>query len=94
MLALLVSSHCIFNVKEKLDSTAINTLGLVVDMIKNIRLSDDERHSDLTKVDAKEFKSLFPAFTVLIRDWYLDMKDNVGREITSDQYLLEKVLVI
>lgn len=84
MLALLVSSHCIFNVKQQLDSVAINTLGLVVDMVKKIRLSDDERHVDLNKVDAKEFKSLFPACTVLIRDSFLDLMDYGGQEITPD----------
>ena len=40
MLAILVSSHCIFNIKEKIDSTAIDQLGLVVEMAKRIKLSD------------------------------------------------------
>ena len=55
MLAVLVSSHCIFNLQTKFDQTALTNLGLVASLIKKIQLSNSEKHRDLDNVDPKEY---------------------------------------
>ena len=87
MLAILVSSHTIFNVDKKIDSTAIDQLGLVVEMAKRIKLSDEEKPSKLDIVNARAFQSFFPALTILIRDAYLELEDDEGKAITQEEYL-------
>jgi hypothetical protein len=61
---------------------------LVASLTKKIQLSNDEKHRDLNNVDPKEYRSIFPHLTVLIRDSFLEVKDRQGQIITPNEYLL------
>ena len=56
MLAVLVSSRCIFNLQTKIDANALQSLSLVASLIKRIQLSDADKHRwELSNVDPKEY---------------------------------------
>ena len=86
MFALLLSSHFIFNCKSVIDSEMIQQLGLVTRMTEKIRLSNNYQHQRPEEVEPDEYKQLFPALTVLVRDFELQLKDEEGSSISPDDY--------
>lgn len=81
MLAVLISSHCIFNCTGAVDSSMIEQLGLVMEMSHRIQLSNGVKPGS---VDPKEYQAFFPALTVLVRDFYLEPRDKNGQIITPN----------
>jgi hypothetical protein len=45
-------------------------------MSERIRLSDSAAHSDPGNINLEEYQQFFPALTVLVRDFALEMKDS------------------
>lgn len=78
MFAMLISSHLIYNCSGVIDSQMINQLSLVTKMSERIRLSNAANHADPNKVEPDEYKKFFPALTVLVRDFSLNLKDSSG----------------
>jgi hypothetical protein len=81
LLAVLISSHCIFNCTGAIDNSMIEQLGLVTEMSQRIQLSNGVNPGS---VDPKEYQAFFPALTVLVRDFYLVPKDEKGQTITPN----------
>jgi hypothetical protein len=56
-------------------------------MSERIRLSTASAHSNPDNVSPEEYKQFYPALTVLVRDFSLNMKDDAGKTISPDEYL-------
>jgi len=84
MLAVLLSSHLIFNCTGVLDNDSINQLSLVSKMTNRIRLSNEDKHRNPHDVEPEEFAKFFPHITLLIRDFCLDLVDKDNKSITPD----------
>lgn len=87
MFAMLISSHLIYNCTAVLNAEMIRQLSLVTEMSKRIRLSDSNEHSKPGTVEPKAYKQFYPALTVLVRDFSLDLKDPSKKPISPDEYL-------
>lgn len=55
-------------------------------MSERIRLSNSAEHSDPGNINLEEYQQFFPALTVLVRDFTLDLKDSKGNTITATDY--------
>jgi hypothetical protein len=101
-LALLVSSYFIYNSVGTIDESTINTLSLVANISKHVRVRSDEGASRKMPVDgeddanadsdeeeerAKELGNHFPHFLWVVRDFTLKMVNERGKPITESQYL-------
>ena len=71
MLAVLLSSHIIFNCTGVIDNDSISQLSLVSQMTNRIRLSNADKHSNPDEVEPEEFAQFFPDITLLVRDFFL-----------------------
>jgi hypothetical protein len=65
-----------------IDADMIKQLSLVTKMSERIRISNSDKHSDPGNVNFEEYKQFFPALTVLVRDFTLNLKDSDGNTIT------------
>ncbi len=72
-LTVLLSSIFIYNSVGSIDENAIQNLSLVVNLTKNIQLSS----SDNEEIDAEDFAMYFPTFIWIIRDFTLQLVDQV-----------------
>ena len=80
-LALLLSSFFIYNSVGTIDESAISTLSLVANLSKVIRLDSAQETS------SAELGEYFPDFLWLVRDFALQLRDEDGAPISSQQYL-------
>ena len=87
MFAMLISSHLIYNCSGVIDAGMITQLSLVKKMSERIRLSNSDAHSNPKNLEPEEYKQFYPALTVLIRDFSLNMKDSNGNLISPNEYL-------
>jgi len=79
-LAMLLSSFFIYNSYSVIDESALSTLSLVTKLADKIQTMEDEE-------DAVHLINHFPTFLWLLRDFTLELKDDEGNDISSDQYL-------
>ena len=56
-------------------------------MSQKIRLSESDAHADPCDVEPEEYKQFYPALTVLVRDFSLEMKDSDKNTISPNEYL-------
>ena len=77
-LALLLSSLFIYNSMKNIDESAIENLALVLNFSKKIQSKFKE---------VNMYTNNFPSFLWVLRDFALELVDNMGNEITSVQYL-------
>jgi len=68
MLAILLSSHTIFNCTGVIDSDMITQLRLVTELTNRFRLSNAQKH-DPDNVEPSEYAKYFPVLSILIRDF-------------------------
>ena len=52
-----------------------------------IRLSTADTHNNPDDVEPEEYKQFYPALTVLVRDFSLNLSDSGGKTISPDEYL-------
>lgn len=83
LFALLLSSYFVYNSLGSIDETALQTLSLVVNLAKDIRM----RANDSDVPSEEEIAENFPAFLWIVRDFTLRLVDQGGDSITSKQYL-------
>lgn len=67
MLALLFSSHLIYNSTGSIDEQAIESLSLVIQLANVLQRQD--------RYDTQELVNTFPSFLWLIRDFSLKLED-------------------
>lgn len=86
LFSLLLSSFFIYNSVGNIDEAALNSLGLIINLAKEIQFSD----KDPSKME-DNMDRYFPSFLWIIRDFALQMVDSKGNKITQKEYL-EKAL--
>jgi len=70
-LAILSSSHFIYNSKSTIDSTALEKLSMCVQLANELKGKSG-------KLRKEEYAELFPSFSWLVRDFNLELKDENG----------------
>jgi len=83
LFALLLSSYFVYNSVGSIDETALQTLSLVVNLAKDVRM----RASDQDMPSEEEIAENFPSFLWIVRDFTLRLVDGNDNPITSKQYL-------
>lgn len=81
-LAVLLSSLFVYNQMGGIDEAALDRLSLVTEMTKHIRVRANSKTSD-----ARELSSFTPSFLWLLRDFYLRLEDEQGRQFSARDYL-------
>ena len=85
MFSLLLSSFFIYNSVGSIDENALNNISLIVNLAKEIQFKSS---GDNSSVDPSQY---FPSFLWVVRDFALQMVDNMGNLMNSKDYL-EKAL--
>ncbi len=78
---LLLSSFLIYNCTASIDDSALQSLSLVANLTKTLRIQCDR---DAT---SEELSKIFPTFCFLIRDFTLQIKNTRGETIDANEYL-------
>jgi len=85
-LSTLLCSTLVYNSLGSIDENAINSLSFIANLSQHIRISSGTgpvREEE----EALKFHQFFPSFHWVIRDFALDLVDEDGEKITSDEYL-------
>ena len=82
MLAVLLSSFFIYNSVGSIDENALNNISLIINLTKNLQI----RASD-SELDVEELSNYFPSLLWVLRDFSLQLVDEEGYQINSNQYL-------
>jgi hypothetical protein len=91
-LAVLLSSVVIYNQKDAIDEQSISSLSVVADMSRIVRSSSSSSGSQQQQEDGNDNLNKFtPKLIWLLRDFSLEMKNEKGVELTSDEYMVSKV---
>jgi len=83
-LALLLSSHFIWNSRGTIDGNAIEDFGLVVNLSKSIHMTNKNNSG----AGVKQLAEVFPSFMWVVRDFTLRLERN-GQSIEDREYLEE-----
>lgn len=83
-LALLLSSYFIYNSMTQIDENALQNLSLVVNLTKHIQTTSDT-HSCNSSED--ELEAYLPTFMWVVRDFALQLEDELGNQLTDKEYL-------
>jgi hypothetical protein len=78
---LLLSSFLIYNCTASIDDSALQSLSLVANLSKTLRIQCDR---DST---TEELSKIFPTFCFLIRDFTLQIQNTHGEAINANEYL-------
>jgi len=82
LLAILLSSYFIYNSMGTIDEIALQSLNLVINMAKEIKLSEDGG-----ELSEEDIAMNFPSFMWVVRDFSLKLANNEGKKLTSAEYL-------
>jgi Guanylate-binding protein, N-terminal domain len=79
LFAILLSSYFIYNSLGSIDENALNTLSLVINLVKDIKskMNSNGGASDMGLIDN------FPALLWVVRDFTLKMEDEKGNPLTA-----------
>ncbi|XP_014389655.1 PREDICTED: guanylate-binding protein 7-like [Myotis brandtii] len=83
-LAVLLSSMFVYNSMSTINHQALEQLHYVTELTKLIRTKSSPSSGEVD--DSAEFRSFFPDFVWVVRDFMLELKLD-GRTITEDEYL-------
>ena len=81
LLAMLLSSMLIYNSVGTIDENALNSLALVINLSKKVRMKAGE--GDESEEDIDEMTKIFPSFVWILRDFALKLEDSDGNQINS-----------
>ena len=82
LLALLLCSLLVFNSVGSIDENALTNLSLVINLSKQLQIKQGEHIED-----AEEIAQYFPTFFWVLRDFALQLVDNLGNQMTQKEYL-------
>lgn len=88
-LILLLSSMFLYNSVGAIDENAISSLSLVINLTKHIKVrgrKTNESDSE-DEVDPEELSKFFPSFLWILRDFSLELVNELGDEISAKEYL-------
>jgi hypothetical protein len=83
LISILLSSYFIYNSIGSIDENALNTLALVINLAKDVKV----RMGDHSEEDTALLKASFPSLLWVVRDFSLKMVDANNQEITAKEYL-------
>lgn len=83
LFAMLLSSYFVYNSTGSIDETALQTLSLVVNLAKDVRM----KASDKDSPSEEDIAENFPSFLWIVRDFALKLVDSNDSPINSKQYL-------
>jgi hypothetical protein len=82
LLAILLSSYFIYNSMGTIDETALQSLNLVINMAKEVRLTEDGG-----ELSEEDIAMNFPSFLWVVRDFALKLVNTEGVKLTPNEYL-------
>jgi uncharacterized coiled-coil protein SlyX len=82
LLAILLSSYFIYNSMGTIDETALQSLNLVINMAKEVRLTEDGG-----ELNEEDIAMNFPSFLWIVRDFALKLVNAEGVKLSSPEYL-------
>jgi hypothetical protein len=83
-LVMLLSSCFIYNSMGSIDEMALENLGLIIDLTKNIQIKSSANNED---AEYEDFAFYMPAFLWVVRDFALELVDQQGNELSQKSYL-------
>lgn len=83
LISILLSSYFIYNSVGSIDENALNTLALVINLAKDVKV----RMGDQSEEDTALLKASFPSLLWVVRDFSLKMVDANNQEMTAKEYL-------
>jgi hypothetical protein len=89
-LILLLSSAFMFNSTGAIDENSISNLSLVINLTKHIKIKGKQEafnDEDDEEEDPEELSKFFPSFLWILRDFSLELVNELGNEITPKEYL-------
>jgi len=86
-LATLLCSTLVYNSLGSIDENAISSLSFIANLTQHIRISSDSAAPTSAEEEALQFHQFFPAFNWIIRDFALDLVDEDGERLTTNEYL-------
>ncbi|KAL4442538.1 hypothetical protein ABPG74_006940 [Tetrahymena malaccensis] len=86
LFSLLLSSYFIYNSQGSIDENALNNLSLIINLAKDIQIKSKNNESQ-----QEDPANYFPSFLWVIRDFALQIVDQMGNKISQKDYL-EKAL--
>lgn len=84
LLALLLSSHFVYNSVGTIDENAIQQLSLIVNLSKQLYIRETQ---SLGQIDPEEIAQYFPSFLWVVRDFALKIESKDGAIKKSKEYL-------
>ena len=94
LISILISSLFIYNSFGTIDENSINSLSLILNLSKNLKLRNSSlNNTNNNNSEEKEMSKYFPSLLWLLRDFILKLEDSEGNVITAKQYL-ENALMI
>ena len=81
LFSILLSSFFIYNSVGSIDEGALQSLSLIVNLAKDIKVKNKGENTD------EEIKENFPTFLWVIRDFILSLENRKGEKMTSRKYL-------
>jgi hypothetical protein len=89
-LILLLSSSFLFNSTGAIDENSISNLSLVINLTKHIKVKGNRQSLDEDEEDEEdpeELSKFFPSFLWILRDFSLELVNELGSEISPNEYL-------
>jgi hypothetical protein len=81
LFSILLSSFFIYNSVGSIDENALQSLSLIINIAKDIRVKAFGQDSE------EDLAAAFPTFLWVVRDFILSIEDNKGRNMTPKEYL-------
>jgi hypothetical protein len=90
-IACLICSCLLYNSQGTIDESSIGNLAFIAHLTQQIKLrsaSGQEQDQDgEDELSSGALKGFFPSFVWMLRDFLLEMSDEMGNEMTPDEYL-------
>ena len=86
LFSILLSSLFIYNSLGTIDEMALQSLGLIINLAKEIQKSKNIVNN-LEELDEETISDIFPSFLWILRDFSLKLVDSYNNKITSKVYL-------
>ncbi len=81
ILAILLCSYFIYNSTGSIDENSVQSLHFVINLSKHLHMKSNQLTGK--EMDPEEFSSVFPSFLWVLRDFFLQLIDDDGDQITA-----------
>ncbi|KRX01936.1 P-loop containing nucleoside triphosphate hydrolase [Pseudocohnilembus persalinus] len=92
VIAMMISSYLCFNSVGNIDESSLSTLGIVINMLKQLAIKNNQPSPERQAQQLDFFKIycqfyFYKRFLWILRDFGLQLKDSSGNDISAKQYL-------